>query len=251
MGAAELVLVAVAGLLAGVLNAVAGGGSLVLFPALLVAGLPPLSANVTNTVAIWPGYVGTALGYRAELAGQRGRTLALAATALGGGTVGAVLLLTTPEQVFGAVVPYLVITASLLLAVQAAVTRWARRLPGFGGADRSPLLHGSLFLAAVYGGYFGGALGVILLAVLAVFVADHLQRLNALKAVLSLLVNTVALVAFALLGPVVWTAVAVASPAALAGGYLGAGLARRLPATGLRAVVVVFGLGVGVALAVT
>lgn len=247
----ELAFLGAVGLLAGGLNAIAGGGSLLLFPALLAVGLGPLAANVTNAVAVWPGYIGTAVGYRGELRGQRGRVLALSATALAGGTTGAVLLLTTPEELFEDVVPFLVITASLLLAVQTLVTRWVQRLPGSAGGARSPLLHVALFLGAVYGGYFGGALGVILLAVLAVFLAEGLQRLNALKAVLSLLVNTVALVAFALFGPVVWTAVAVAAPAALLGGYLGARLARRLPATWLRAAVVVFGVGVGVALAVT
>lgn len=247
----ELLLVGVAALLAGGLNAVAGGGSLVLFPALLAVGLPALAANVTTTVAIWPGYVGTAVAYRAELAGQRRRVLALAVTVLLGGAVGAALLLTTPEQVFDAVVPVLVVLASLLLALQTRVTGWVAGLPGSAGGVSAPLLHVALFLAAVYGGYFGGALGVILLAVLAVFLAGDLQRLNALRAVLSLLVNTVALVAFALLGPVEWMAVAVAAPAALGGGYLGARIARRMPVRALRSLIVVFGLAVGVALAVT
>jgi uncharacterized membrane protein YfcA len=251
VGATELVLLAVVALLAGGLNAVAGGGSLLLFPALLALGLGPLAANVTTTVSLWPGYVGTTVGYRGELRGQRRRVVALCATALVGGATGALLLLTTPEELFDDVVPFLVITASLLLAVQTLVTRWVQGLPGSAGGVHSPLLHLALFLGAVYGGYFGGALGVVLLAVLAVFLVEGMQRLNALKAVLSLLVNTVALVAFAVFGPVVWTAAAVAAPAALVGGYLGARAARRLPATWLRAVVVLFGLGVGTALAVT
>ena len=248
MDPGSLPLLAVAGLVAGVLNAVAGGGSLVTFPALVLVGLPPLAANVTNSVAVWPGYIGTMLGYRAELAGQRGRVVGLAVTGLLGGGTGAALLLTTPASVFEAVVPVLVIGASLLLAVQTVVTRWVQGLPGSAGGHRSPLLHVALFLAAVYGGYFGGALGVILLAVLAVFLTDHLQRTNALKSVLSFLVNTVALVAFALFGPVDWLAVSVIAPASLLGGYAGARVARRLNATVLRAVVVVFGIGVGVAL---
>lgn len=250
MDIVELAFLGVAGLLAGALNAIAGGGSLVLFPALLAVGVPALAANVTTTTSVWPGYLGSAAGYRAELAGQRARAVTLSATALLGGAAGAVLLLTTPEDLFARVVPLLILIASLLLAVQTAVTGWVQRLPGSAGGVRSPLLHVALFLAAVYGGYFGGALGVILLAVLAVFLAEHLQRINALKAVLSLLVNTVALVAFALFGPVVWTAVAVAAPASLLGGYLGAKGARRLPVTGLRAVVVVFGVGVAITLAI-
>jgi uncharacterized membrane protein YfcA len=251
VGLTELALVGVVAVLAGGLNAVAGGGSLLLFPALLVVGLPPLAANVTTTASIWPGYVGTALGYRAELAGQRRRVLALAVTVLAGGAAGAALLLTTPESVFDAVVPALVIVASLLLALQTRVTGWVQRMPGSAGGLGSPLLHVALFLASVYGGYFGGALGVILLAVLAVLLVGDLQRLNALRAVLSLLVNSVALVAFALFGPVDGRVVAVAAPLCLLGGYLGARVARRLPVGTLRAVVVVFGLVVGVALLFT
>jgi uncharacterized membrane protein YfcA len=249
--ATELLLVGVVALLAGGLNSVAGGGSLLLFPALVAAGLPPLAANVTTTVSVWPGYVGTAAGYRAELRGQRSSVLALAATVLLGGGAGALLLLSTPESLFEAVVPALVVAASLLLALQERVTRWVSTVPGAAGGLRSPLLHVALFLAAVYGGYFGGALGVVLLAVLAVFLAGDLQRLNALRSVLSLLVNTVALAAFALFGPVDWTVVAVAAPACLLGGYVGARLARRLPVRALRGAVVVFGLAVGVALLLT
>jgi uncharacterized protein len=239
------------GVLSGALNAVAGGGSLLLFPALLAAGLPPLAANVTNTVSIWPGYVGTAVAYRAELRGQLCTVVVLSCTALLGGATGAVLLLTTPESVFDAVVPALVVLASLLLAVQAHAAALVQRLPGSGRGPGSPLLHGALFLAAVYGGYFGGALGVVLLAVLAVFLAVDLQRVNALRGVLSLLVNSVALVAFALFGPVSWAVAAVCAPACLLGGYAGARFARRLPARGLRWTIVAFGLAVGTALFVT
>lgn len=248
MDLTSLAFLAAAGLIAGALNAVAGGGSLITFPALVLVGLPPLAANVTNSVGVWPGYIGTTLGYRQELGGQRGRVVALALTALLGGGAGATLLLTTPASVFEQIVPFLVIGASLLLAVQTVVTRWVQTLPGSAGGHRSPLLHATLFLAAVYGGYFGGALGVILIAVLAVFLDEHLQRVNALKSVLSLLVSTVSLVAFAIFGPVDWVAVAVIAPACLLGGYLGARVARRLNANVLRAVVVVFGVAVGVAL---
>ncbi|HVM26786.1 MAG TPA: sulfite exporter TauE/SafE family protein [Mycobacteriales bacterium] len=248
MDPAQLAFVAAVALLAGGINSVAGGGSLVLFPALLAVGLPPLAANVTNTVSVWPGYVGTAFGYRPELRGQVRTVVVLGITAVAGGAVGAALLLTTDESVFEAVVPVLVIAAALLLALQTRVSVLVHRLPGSGGGLRSPLLHIAVFLASVYGGYFGGALGVILLAVLAVFLVGDLQRVNALRSVVALIVNTVALVAFALLGPVEWAAVAVAAPCALVGGYLGARLARRLPARALRWTVVVFGVGVGIAL---
>lgn len=248
MSLAEVLFLAVAGLTAGSINAVAGGGSLVSFPALLALGIPPLAANVTNSVAVWPGYVGTTWGYRRELASQRRRLLGLAPAAVAGAALGCLLLLVTSAQTFETVVPFLIILAALLLAVQGRITERVRRWPGGGGGVRSPLLHLSVLVAAAYGAYFGGGLGVLLLACLGLFVADDLQRLNGLKSALSLLINAVALVAFSLFAPVDWGAVAVMAPAALAGGYLGARLARRLDPTRLRALVVVFGLAVGVAL---
>ena len=248
MSPLEIGLLAGAGLTAGGVNALAGGGSLVSFPALLALGLPPLTANVTNSVALWPGYVGTAVGYRAELRPQRRRLLALTPAALLGAGVGCLLLLVTSQELFDRIVPGLIILGSLLLAVQGRVSTRVRRLPGGGGGLRSPLLHGSLFASAAYGAYFGGGLGVVLLAVLGVFVADDLQHLNGLKSALSLLINGVALVAFSVFGPVDGNSVAVLAPAALAGGFFGAKLARRLDQKRLRALVVMFGLVVGVVL---
>ena len=242
MTAAEALLLVVAGLAAGGVNAVAGGGSLVSFPALLAIGLPPLAANVTNSVAVWPGYVGTSWGYRDLLRPQRSRLAVLAPAALLGAVLGCLLLLVTSEEAFARVVPWLVILGALLLAVQGRVTERVRRWPGAGGDVRSPLLHGCLVVAAAYGAYFGGGLGVVLLVVLGLFVADDLQRLNALKSGLSLVINAVALVAFALFGPVECTSVAVLAPSALISGYLGSVVAQRLSAGLLRAFVVVFGV---------
>lgn len=250
MSPTEALLLAVAGVAAGGLNAVAGGGSLVSFPALLAIGLPPLTANVTNSVAIWPGYVGTCYGYRRELRDQRRRLLTLAPTALFGAAVGCVLLLVTSPETFARIVPFLVLAGSLLLAVQSRVTDLVRRLPGGGSGVRSPLLHLAIGLSAVYGAYFGGGLGVVLLVALGLFVADDLQRLNGLKSALSLLVNGAALVVFSLFGPVEWGSVAVLAPTALVGGYLGARLARRLSPERLRTAVVLFGLTVGAVLLV-
>jgi uncharacterized membrane protein YfcA len=182
MSFAEVVLLLAAGLTAGIVNAVAGGGSLVSFPALLAVGLPPLSANVTNSVAVWPGYVGTSWGYRVELRLQARRLAGLTPAAVIGAAVGCLLLLVTSERVFAQVVPYLVITGSLLLAVQGRVTERVRRWPGAGSGARSPLLHLSLVVAAAYGAYFGGGLGVVLLACLGLFLADDLQRLTPSRA---------------------------------------------------------------------
>jgi uncharacterized protein len=249
VSAADAVLIAVAGFLAGGVNAVAGGGSLISFPALVAAGLPTLDANVTNTTAVWPGYLGSAVAYRAELADQGDRLRALAITASLGGAAGAAVLLAAPDAVFDAVVPFLVLAGSLLLAVQPRIARLVRARADAGAEGHTAQLHLSIFAASVYGAYFGGGLGVILLAVLGIFIADHLQRLNGLKSAISLLVNTIALVAFALFGPVDWLAVAIVAPASLLGGYVGARLARRLSPDALRGVVVVFGVVVAIWLA--
>jgi len=246
---AEVVLIAVAGFLAGAVNAVAGGGSLISFPALVAAGLPTLDANVTNTTAVWPGYLGSAAAYRSELSTQGDRLKALALTSVAGAAAGAAILLAAPDAVFDAVVPFLVLAGSVLLALQPRIARAVLARTASGGGGQAAQLHVAVFLAAVYGAYFGGGLGVILLAVLGIFVADHLQRLNGLKAAISLLVNTVALVAFALFGPVDWTAVAIVAPASLLGGYVGGRLARRLSPDALRVTIVVFGVVVAVWLA--
>ena len=250
MGALELPLLALAAFLAGAVNALAGGGSLLSFPALIAAGLTPLAANVTNAVALWPGYAGSVLGFRPELDGQAARLRGFVADAVVGAAAGSFLLLALPAEAFDLVVPALVLLATALLALQ---PRLARRLRDQGaGAARghTVALHASVVAAATYGAYFGGGLGVVLLAVLGLFVADTLTRLNATKSVLSLLINTVALVAFALFGPVDWGAVAVMAPASILGGVSGARLARVLPPERLRVAVVVVGTLVGVALLV-
>jgi uncharacterized membrane protein YfcA len=247
--AAEAVLIAVAGFLAGGVNAVAGGGSLISFPALVAAGLPTLDANVTNTTAVWPGYLGSAAAYRRELRTQGDRLRGLAITSVLGAAAGSAILLVAPGAVFDAIVPFLVLAGSVLLALQPRIARYVMARTEEGAGGQTAQLHIAIFLAAVYGAYFGGGLGVILLAVLGIFVADHLQRLNGLKAALSLLINTVALAAFALFGPVDWVAVAVVAPASLLGGYVGGRLARRLSPDALRNTIVVFGVVVAIWLA--
>ena len=238
-------LLAAAGFAAGSINAVAGGGSLVSFPALVASGLTPLAANVTNSVAIWPGYLGSVTAYRAEVRSQRSRVLALGTTAVAGGIAGSVILLTTPVAVFDAIVPILILLGCALLALQPKVAARVAETAA-GGRSHTLDLHVATFLAAIYGAYFGGGLGVILLAVLGIFLTDHIQRTNGLKSVLSLVINTVALIAFALFAPVDWGSVAVVAPASLLGGYLGAGVARRLGATALRWTVVTFGVIVAI-----
>ncbi|TYB58647.1 sulfite exporter TauE/SafE family protein [Nonomuraea sp. PA05] len=242
----DLLFLVGAGLLAGVVNALAGGGTLISFPALLALGYPGLTATVTNAVALWPGYLGGVLGYRAELKGQRRRATVLSVTAVLGACVGSSLLLLTPGKLFESMVPWLVAFASLALLAQP----WLRKL--IGGEESGPtsrLVYAGTFLGGCYGAYFNGGMGVVLLTVLGLFLHDNLHRVNAVRAVLSLVVSSVSVVAFSLFGPVEWKAAAVIAPASLVGGFLGTKLARLMPAKVLRGVVVAFGLGVAVALA--
>ncbi|MGY1704435.1 sulfite exporter TauE/SafE family protein [Geodermatophilus sp. SYSU D00697] len=243
MSAVDLAIAAGVALAAGVINSIAGGGSLILFPTLVALGLGTVAANVTNSIAQWPGYLGGVLGFRREYAGQRGRLLRFGVVALLGGTAGSVLLLTTPSEAFDVVVPVLVLLASLLLAVQPLLTRRLRKAEEEGPRRDPVWLHAALFLATVYGGYFGGALGVILVGVLGVGL-HRLKLANALKSALSAVTATVTLVVFGIWGPVEWLVVAVAAPASLLGGFLGARIATRIPTTPLRVFIVVFGVAV-------
>jgi uncharacterized membrane protein YfcA len=233
-----------AALVAGAVNAVAGGGSLISFPALLAAGYAAKTANVTNTVALWPGYVGGSLGYREELGHQRRRIAFLLLPTLLGAIAGSAILLSTPEDAFEAIVPFLILFATGLMAFQRPLTELAERHSlAARGPDHFPLLlQGSIFLSAVYGAYFGAGLGIMTLAILGVLIPDDLQRLNALKGMSSLLINAVAAICFAAFGPVEWGPAALMAVGALAGGYFGAGFARRLGQERLRLAVVVFGV---------
>jgi uncharacterized membrane protein YfcA len=245
VSAADLLLVAGVALLAGGINSIAGGGSLILFPTLVALGMGTVAANVTNSVAQWPGYLGGVAGFRDQYAGQRSRLLRFGLVAILGGTAGSVLLLTTPTEAFDVVVPVLVLLASLLLAVQPLITARLKRAED-DRPHRDPVwLYAALFLATVYGGYFGGALGVILVAVLGVGL-HRLKLANALKSAISAVTATVTVVIFGIWGPVDWLVVAVAAPASLLGGFLGARVATRIPVTPLRVLIVTFGLLVAV-----
>jgi uncharacterized membrane protein YfcA len=245
VSAVDLLLVAGVALLAGAINSIAGGGSLILFPTLVALGMGTIPANVTNSVAQWPGYLGSVAGFRDEYTGQRGRLIRFGVVAALGGITGSVLLLTTPSEAFDVVVPVLVLLASLLLAVQPLITARLKK-DEHEGAARDPVwLYVALFLATVYGGYFGGALGVILVAVLGVGL-HRLKLANALKSAISAVTATVTVVIFGIFGPVDWLVVAVAAPATLVGGFLGAKVATRIPTTPLRVLIVTFGLLVSV-----
>jgi uncharacterized membrane protein YfcA len=247
LDATQYALLALAGLVAGAVNAIAGGGSLISFPALLAVGYPALSANVTNTVALVPGYLGGSMAYRPELTGQRARIRTLGTVSLIGGLVGAILLVISPGSVFRAIVPWLILFACALLLAQPAIARLVGNQEGEG--ERHPvILLTAQFLAAIYGGYFGAGLGVMMLAVLGIFLHDTLQRLNALKGLLSLIINLISAIYFALFGPVAWVPVLIMAAASMAGGHLGVYIARRLSNTVLRALVVVFGVAVAIRL---
>jgi uncharacterized membrane protein YfcA len=245
VSAADLLISAAVALLAGGINSVAGGGSLILFPTLVALGLGTVEANVTNSVVQWPGYLGGVAGFRAEYEGQRRRIIRFGVVALLGGTTGSVLLLTTPSEAFDVVVPILVLLASLMLAVQPLLTKRLKRAEDTAEHRDPAWLYVALFFATIYGGYFGGALGVILVGVLGIAL-HRLKLANALKSVLSAVTATISLVIFAIFGPVHWVVVAVAAPAALVGGFLGARIATRIPTTPLRIFIVCFGVAVSI-----
>ncbi len=246
VSALDLVIAAAVALLAGGVNSIAGGGSLILFPTLVALGLGTVEANVTNSVAQWPGYLGGVAGFRREYAGQRSRLLRLGTVAVLGGAAGSILLLTTPSEAFDVVVPVLVLLASSLLAFQPLINRRLRRTQRDEAATRDPRwLYVALFFATVYGGYFGGALGVILVGVLGLAL-NRLPLANALKSAISAVTASVTVVVFGIFGDVHWGVVAVAAPASLLGGFLGARIATRIPATALRVLIVVFGVAVSI-----
>ena len=250
MTPADTLLVAGAGVIAGAINAVAGGGTLVAFPALLGVGVGPLTANITCSVGLITGYAGGSVAYRRELTGQRDRVRALLPFAVLGGLAGAVLLLVTPPSTFRAVVPYLVLLSAALLAVQPLLSR-ALGTHQHGERDVHWGARAGVGVAAVYGSYFGAGLGVLLLAVLGILVADGLQRLNALKGVLSLVINVVGAAVFILSARVDWGYALALAIGAYVGGTLGVSVARRLPPTLMRAAVVILGVVVGIGLLVS
>jgi uncharacterized membrane protein YfcA len=223
-------------------NSVAGGGTLLSFPALLLLGFPALTANVTNTIGLLPGYAGGSVAYRAELSVQRDRIWFLAPISIVGAVVGAILLTRTSNHVFAVIVPWLILAACALLLVQPLVTSRVHTHRSEREQHRSPILAVAQFLSGVYGAFFGAGLGVMMLAVLGLFIRDDLQRINALKGIMQLIINVVAAIYFAFFGPVSWVAVLVMVPTSAAGGFIGVALARRLRPPVLRGVVIAFGV---------
>ena len=246
LSALDLALAGLAAVAAGAVNALAGGGTLITFPTLTALGLPAVAANVTNTIALAPGHLGATLAQKRDLAGQRARVRRLLPAALLGGLVGGLLLLFTTEKVFRQLVPFLILLASVLLAVQEPVRKWLLRRLGTHHASHEALAVLPVFAASIYGGYFGAGLSVIVLAALGLLIDDSLTRLNATKQAIGFAANGAAAVLFLFSGQVHWVAAVVMAAAAVAGGALGGRLAGRVRPSTLRAVVVTVGVVVGV-----
>jgi uncharacterized membrane protein YfcA len=238
------------GLAAGTLNTIVGSGSLITFPTLLALGYPPVVANVSNTVGLVTGSISGAIGYRRELEGQWPRLRVLGTASLAGGLTGGLLLLALPASVFRDVVPVLILVACALVALQPRLAR--RRAAGDRPhrAHGGPLLFAGVFLTGIYGGYFGAAQGVMLIALLGIFLDDSLQRLNAAKNVLAALVNGIAALLFIVFADVDWAVAGLLAAGAIVGGQVGATLGRRIPANWLRVAIVVVGVAVAVRLLV-
>lgn len=236
----EYVCVALAAIAGGAVNAIAGGGSLITFPTLVAVGLPPVTANITNTVALCPGYLGATLAQRRDLAGQGRRAALLLPIAAVGGFGGALLLLETDPRAFDLAVPFLLLLAAILVGTQDRMRDLLFRRARSSRAEALSVL--PVFLAGVYGGYFGAGMGVMILAALAIVLAENLVRINALKQTISLVVNVTAASVFAAIGHVVWPVAGVMFVGALAGGVIGGRLASKIPARHLRLLIVVLGL---------
>ena len=244
------VIVFCAACIAGAVNSVAGGGSLVSFPTLVWLGLPSIAANATNTVALWPGALGAVWGYRRELRNTEQRMYALTVPSVIGGIIGALLLRLTPGALFDRLVPVLILFATVLFMIQEPVQRMFNRSPRHRGGR---WLAGAMFfqlIVGVYGGYFGAGIGILMLAVLAILGHDDIHQMNGFKNLLAASVNGVAAAYFVWMRMVSWADVAVMATGAILGGAVAAGVARRLEARTVRRIVITVGFAMAAALMV-
>ena len=239
----DFLLAALAAVAAGAVNAIAGGGTLITFPMLTFLGIPAVTANVTNTVALCPGYFGGTVAQWKDLEGQKNRLRFVVPASIVGGVLGGFLLLQTGERLFRELVPYLILLASALLAIQDPMRAWlVRRMGESHGASLEKLSWLPVGLASVYGGYFGAGLSVIVLSALGLTLEDSLTRLNALKQAVAFSVNMAAAIFFLFSGQVIWSVAIVMAVGALIGGILGGKLASRIKPSVLRWTVVVIGV---------
>jgi hypothetical protein len=230
---------AVASAGAGVINAIAGGGTLLTFPALLAAGLSPVAANGTNTLALWAGQLSSAFAYKKHLQDERQRAIALAVPTIVGGLIGSALVLVLPGKVFAAVVPWLIVFACVLLALQGPLKR---ALTGLPGVDHPAALWVVQLLISIYGGYFGAAMGILMLASMSILLPSSGQHANALKVLLSFLANGSAALLFMATGAADIPLAVLMAVANTAGGWAGAHLAQRMPPVAMRVVAIGVGL---------
>jgi uncharacterized protein len=251
----QVPVVFVAGFIAGMMNSVAGGGTLVAFPTLVWVGIDPIRANVTCTVALWPGSLGAMVGFRRELGDSRRWMLLLGAPSIIGGLIGARLLLLTPSRLFASIVPFLILFATVLFAVGEPITRrLARGRDPQSETERSPTRawwSGAIifqFFVAIYGGYFGAGIGILMLAALGLLGLTDIHRMNGLKNFFAVCINLVAAGYFVASSRVEWLYALVMVAGAIAGGYGGAGLARKLGRRFVRGAVIVIGLGMAMSL---
>ncbi|MEU8530650.1 MULTISPECIES: sulfite exporter TauE/SafE family protein [Streptomyces] len=242
----EALAVFAAGIGAGTINTIVGSGTLITFPVLLATGLPPITANVSNTLGLVPGSISGAIGYRAELEGQKARVLRLGAVALLGGLLGAILLLALPSDAFDTIVPVLIGLALVLVVLQPRIAAAVKRRREVSGTEAprhgGVLLLVGLFLASIYGGYFGAAQGVLYLSLMGLLLNESIQRINAVKNVLAAVVNGVAAVFFVFVADFDWTAVLLIAVGSTIGGQIGAKVGRRLSPTVLRGVIIAVGI---------
>ncbi len=242
----EFAIIGLASVLAGLINALAGGGSLIVFPALIAIGIPPVAANVTHTVALTPGYLGGAFGQREDLRGQRKRLWIFIPAGAIGGLLGGLILLQIGEGIFRILVPFLILFASGLLAAQDWVRRWiVEREKRSGRATSEGRAVIPIGLASIYGGFFGAGVSVIVLAVLALVIDDTITRLNALKQCISFGISVAAAVFFLFSGMIVWSLVPIMMAGSIAGGVLGGKLASRINPITLKWIVVSLGFIIG------
>jgi uncharacterized membrane protein YfcA len=253
----QLGLVVLAAIVAGAMNSIAGGGTLLTFPALVALGIAPINANATSTVALWPGAVGSMWGYRGELKGARPWAVGFALPSLAGGVAGAWLLLRTPAERFAVIVPWLVLAATTLFMAQRPLVRWLRRRAAESHVTTDAELTGRWppltilvyqFLVAIYGGYFGAGVGILMLAALGFMGLNNIHRMNGLKNWGGLCMNAVAAGMFAFSSLVNWPVALAMAMGAVVGGYVGSRTAQRVPQELVRSAVVVIGLTSGVLL---
>ena len=251
---AQLAVTCALAVIAGMANSIAGGGMLLVFPALVGLGVPPIIANATSTVALWPGAITSMWGYRDELTGARAWATRFAIPSVFGGLAGALLLLATPETRFKALVPWLVLAATIIFAAQKPLVRWLAKEGGI--IKHAEVVHadGSLappttaflvvqFLIAIYGGYFGAGAGILMLGILGFMGLSNIHQMNGLKNWAALCFNGVAIATFAIGGVVDWTLVLALGLSAASGGYLASRLAQRVPQAAVRALITIMGVG--------